>query len=236
MRLVARLVCNTPHAPHIASARIDRPLHPDTVQSPIVGTLAIECPSTTIPPESQLGIRLELLLEIISLRLCKEEHLFEVHRETIPHGGGHAGRLMPYDLVAQHPTSQDHFVGEFVRNVAERLRGKRIRGRHLAFARNEITVIAAADRLGTLLFVAVLLRVVVGIAQVHPQRAGGFQHAAALVENHAQMRNEIVARRLQSQLPRPAVRPHDRADAVVAHLPIGRRSDDAVHRLVGQQT
>ena len=94
-----------------------------------------------------------------------------------------------------------------------------------------LRILAPLGILSAVVFVWFAIR----IAQVHPQRAGGFQYAAALVEDHAQMRDELLARRFQPQLSRPTVRPYDRADAVVAHLPVRRRSDDAVHRLVGKQ-
>lgn len=234
MGLFARLIRHAPYASHIAAVGIGRPLHPDTIQLPIIRALSIECSSAAIASESRFGIRFELLLEVVSLRLGEKEYLFEVHRKAIADGRRDTSRLIPNDFIAQHPAPQDHFVGKFVRDVAQRF------GWNAVTRRIDLDVYEAIVILRTfaplrILPAVVLVGFAVRIAQVHPQRTGGFQHAAALVEDHTQVRDELLARRLQPQLSRPAVRPHDRADAVIAHLPVRRRRDDAVHRFVGQQ-
>ena len=118
----ARFIRDTPHAPHIATARIYLEASVRfSADAAILFAFAVERYRIFIAVERWSGIRFELLLEIVSLRLGKEEHLLEVHRKTIPHGGGHTGGLVPNDLVAQHPAAQDHFVSELVRNIAERL-------------------------------------------------------------------------------------------------------------------
>lgn len=102
---------------------------------------------------------------------------------------------------------------------------------HIHQARTVLRALAPFRVLTAVVLVGLAIRV----AQVHPQRTGGFQYSATLIEDKAQMFDKVVARRLLPQLPAPAIRPYDAADAVIAHLPVRRRRDDAVHRFVGQQ-
>ena len=98
VHLVVILACDPPYRPLVPTLRIDLFHSCRTTVFPVpfaLGSFDIE--ASFVTPTGGFGIRLELLSEVVFRGFREEEHLLEIHREAVFHGGrndrGYYGRL-----------------------------------------------------------------------------------------------------------------------------------------------
>ena len=165
MHLVVILACDPPYRPLVPTLRIDLFHSCRTTVFPVpfaLGSFDIE--ASFVTPTGGFGIRLELLSEVVFRGFREEEHLLEIHREAVFHGGRNDRGLVPDDFVAQYPAPQDHRFGEQPRNITQRLVGDTVRRQVYAQFFEAVGVLSAWIVVRSV----VLVELAVRIAEIDP--------------------------------------------------------------------